>query len=510
MTQMEETRVRTVVPLLYHLLNAPELNCLSWPKFRVLWNVMAKDAAKGLQDPRLARVQVSQATYKRWLAGTHVPRGDLCTILEFFFGKSVETLLQLVPVRDIVRPRPLDRRTLTAARSLGDYTWSTSRHVPGEPDAGIFGSWELAGGRHFDGTSIGVQIYEAEPRGDVMEISSADLPHLETFVRSSRRGVILASPGAVGGSGLYVLDAALARQSLFVGQDPRVPLAYRLDDLLYAIIWALHVVDDGLLADDNPLSDRAEELRHYVNISNSAPPRSDMPDLSPIGAAWLGSSLCAQYIVRHLGDLTEVPAFWTREATGEECAPWLLFRHKHDYLQNVADRFAGPGSSLGRAFCVPESAVQSSESYERILLFLTIAMMEMYGVKVWLTPEQEYQEVEGFVLARNQAILANWVREESVWRVATTSARREVAPYQEVIGHVRAHSLVDGPTPEARLQALADYLDLDWTWLTGRCHDLAEEGLTSMLRPRSRLLTLKALDQTLRYIGRLGSLNDGR
>ncbi|TGB15544.1 transcriptional regulator, XRE family protein [Streptomyces sp. MZ04] len=510
MTQPVESRARSVVPLLYHLLDAPELNCASPNKLRVLWPIMAEDAARALQEPRLARVRPSTATYKRWLAGTHIPRGDLRTILEAYFGKKVEALFQLVPARDIVRPRPLDRRTRTAVRQSLDYTWPTSRHVPGEPDAGIFGSWELTGGRHFDGTSIGVQIYEAEPRGDVMEISSADLPHLETFVRSSRRGVILASPGAAGGSGLYVMDAALARQDLFVGQDPRVPLAYQLDDLVYAMIWALHVMDDGLLADDNPLSDRAEQLRHYVRISNSAPPRSEMPDLSPIGAAWLGSSLCAQYIVRHLGDLPEVPAFWTREATGEECAPWLLFRHKHDYLQKVADRFAGPGSALGRAFCVPESVVRSSEVYERILLFLAIAMMEMYGVKVWLSAEQEFQEVEGFVLARNQAILANWVREESVWRVATTSTRREVAPYQEVIDHARAHSLVDGPTPTARLRALADYLGLDWTWLVGRCQDLAEEGLTRMLRPRSRLLTLTALDETLRFICMLGGPHDGR
>jgi hypothetical protein len=85
-----------------------------------------------------------------------------------------------------------------------------------------------------------------------------------------------------------------------------------------------------------------------------------------------------------------------------------------------------------------------------------------------------------------------------------------VAPYQEVIGHARAHSLIDGPTPTARLQALADYLELDWNWLTGRSRGLAEEGLTSMLRPRSRLLTLKALDQTLRFIGRLSSPYDGR
>ncbi|MFJ1551633.1 hypothetical protein [Streptomyces sp. NPDC088246] len=46
--------------------------------------------------------------------------------------------------------------------------------------------------------------------------------------------------------------------------------------------------------------------------------------------------------------------------------------------------------------------------------------------------------------------------------------------------------------------------------MSGRCQGLAEEGLTSMLRPRSRLLTLKALDQTLRFIGRLGSPYDGR
>ncbi|WEH37865.1 transcriptional regulator, XRE family protein (plasmid) [Streptomyces sp. AM 4-1-1] len=509
MTHSEGSQTRTVVPLLFHLLDAPELNCASPTKFRVLWPIMAEDAAKALQEPRLARVRPSPATYKRWLAGTHIPRGDLRTILEAYFGKKAEALFQLVPIRDFVHPRPLDRRTRTAVRTL-DYTWPTSRHVPGDPDAGIFGNWELAGGRHFDGTSIGVQIYEAQPRGDVMKISSADLPHLETFVRSSRRGVILASPGAAGGSGLYVMDAALARQNLAVGQDSRVPLAYELDDLVYAIIWALHVMDDGLLADDNPLFDRAEQLRHYVRISNSAPPRSEMPDLSPIGAAWLGSSLCAQFIVRHLGDLPEVPAFWTREATGEECAPWLLFRHKHDYLQNVADRFAGPGNALGRAFCVPESVVRSSETYERILLFITIAMMEMYGVKVWLTAEPEYQEVEGFVLASHRAILANWVRGESVWRVATTSARREVAPYQEVIGYARAHSLVDGPTPAARLAALADYLDLDWTWLTGRGRSLAEEGLTGMLRPRSRLLTLSALDRTLCFLGRLGGPADNR
>ncbi|MFJ8752188.1 transcriptional regulator, XRE family protein [Streptomyces sp. NPDC102441] len=503
---MTQPQTRT---LLHHLLEAPEVNGASWPRFRVLWRHMAGDAAKELLEPKLANVRASESTYRRWLAGTHLARGDTATILEWYFGKSAEALAQPVPVREIVRPRPLDRRTRTAARAL-DYTWPTSRHVPGEPDVGVHGTWELAGGRHFDGTTIGVQLYEAQPRGDMVEVSETDLPHLRSFVRSSRRGVMLASLGAAGGKGLYVMDAALARQSLVAGQDPRVPLAYQLDDLTYAIVWAMHVLDDGLLADDHPLSDRADELRHYVKISNSAPPRTDMPDLSPVGAAWLGSSLCAQYIVRHLDDLSDVPAFWTREATGEECAPWLFFRHKHDYLQSVASRFAGPASPLGRAFCVPEAAVRSTEPYERVLLFLTVAMMEMHGIKVWISSAPEYTQTEGFVLAQDRAILANWVREESVWRVATTSARRDVAPYQEAIEHARAHSLVDGQTPADRLQALAAYLGLDWRWLVSRCRTLGEEGLSSMLRPRSRLLTLQALDQTLRFLGAVGRQNSGR
>ena len=123
--ESRESRARTVVPLLYHLLDAPELNCASPNKFRVLWPIMAEDAAKALQEPRLTRVRPSPATYKRWLAGTHIPRGDLRTILESYFGKKVEALFQIVPVRDFVRPRPLDRRTRTAP-----YAQATATTVP--------------------------------------------------------------------------------------------------------------------------------------------------------------------------------------------------------------------------------------------------------------------------------------------------------------------------------------------------------------------------------------------
>ncbi|MHC3394759.1 hypothetical protein ACLQ2E_35705, partial [Streptomyces lavendulocolor] len=122
---------------------------------------------------------------------------------------------------------------------------------------------------------------------------------------------------------------------------------------------------------------------------------------------------------------------------------------------------------------------------------------------VWITSDPAYAQTEGFVLARDRAILANWVREDSVWRVATTSAVQDVAPYREAIAHAQAHSIVDAPTPAARLQALAEYLELDWTWLVARCRALGESGISGMLRPRSRHLTLTVVDQTLRFLGAL-------
>ncbi|MGZ2358479.1 transcriptional regulator, XRE family protein [Streptomyces sp. 372A] len=490
--------------LLQHLLETtPRLNGTTWPRFQVLWGRMATEAAQGLGLPKLAQVRVSRSTYIRWLSGAQVAKGDTAVVLEWYFGKSAAELARPIPRRAIVRPSPLSQSTLTAATRALDYTWDTSRYVPGEPNTGVIGTWELAGGRHFDGTTLGLQLYEATPDGDQVQLQEADLPHLESFVRSSRRRAILASLGAAGETGMYLLDAAHARQALTAGRVPRIPSAYQLDDLTFALARALYVLDDGMLADDLPLSDRADELGYYVKTGDSAPPKSDMPELSPAGAAWLGSTLCAQYITRRLDELPAVPVFWTREATGEECAPWLLFRHKHEYLQAVASRFAGAASPPGRAFCVPEQAVRSTESYERILLLLTVAMMEMHRIKVWITSDPAYAQTEGFVLAGDRAILANWIREDSVWRVATTSAAQNVAPYQKAIAHAQAHSIVDGPTPAARLQALAEYLELDWTWLVTRCRALGASGITGMLRARSRHLTLTALDQTLRFVGAL-------
>ncbi|MET8824303.1 hypothetical protein ABZX40_07040 [Streptomyces sp. NPDC004610] len=340
---------------------------------------MAADAARDLGQPAPAKIQVTENTYRRWLAGTHVARGGPRQILEHYFKehhfkKDVHAPRQIVPAREIVRPRPPDGRPRTLARQL-DYSWPTSRHIPGDPDAEIPGTWDLAGGARWQGTSIGLHIYEAHPAEGTAAITRADLPHLDGFVRFSRRGVILAFLGAHGGSDLYALDSAHARRDLATGQDPRIPPAYRLDDLTCAFAWALHVLDDGLLADDGPLSEQAGDLPHYVELSsplhNPAPPLSGMPDLSPVGAARLGSSLCPRYITRHLGHRSETPAFWTGEASGEECAPWLLFAHQHAYLEDIAARFASPGGRTGSCF---DNA--AAESFRAVL-------KEDVGTRFW-------------------------------------------------------------------------------------------------------------------------------
>ncbi|MGI9098102.1 MAG: hypothetical protein ACR2H2_06355 [Solirubrobacteraceae bacterium] len=119
------------------------------------------------------------------------------------------------------------------------------------------------------------------------------------------------------------------------------------------------------------------------------------------------SAFCARHILRNFGRLGDLPLFWTREQRGEEACAWLLFAHKLAYLQ-ATRRYMG-SASMVRVFCVPERAVRDSPTFERILLFLAVALMEAYGVQVQVCTEPEYSDVEGFVLVPPRcAIVATW------------------------------------------------------------------------------------------------------
>lgn len=180
------------------------------------------------------------------------------------------------------------------------------------------------------------------------------------------------------------------------------------------------------------------------------------------------------------------------QEAGQEACTWLLFSHKLAYLRATSRYFGS--TPMVRMFCVPERAVRDSPPFERILLFLAVALMEAHGVHVHVCTEQEYSDLDGFVLAPGRAIVATWVRADSMWHVDTTVQRPVLASYAEASGHAAAHSAIAATSSTGRLAAFADYLELDLPWLSRRCATLAYHGCGDLIRPRSRLLTLTGLE----------------
>jgi hypothetical protein len=197
---------------------------------------------------------------------------------------------------------------------------------------------------------------------------------------------------------------------------------------------------------------------------------------------------------------TAFPVFWTREQTGSQASPWLLFEHKHAYLRATRDRFHD--TALSRMFCIPHRAVAGSPVFERILLLLSIALMEATGIHVKVCDDPACADVEGFVLSgHHQAIIANWVRGDGIWHVDTARRASVLSDFREASGHVSTRSIIDAPSPGQRLQAMAHYLDLNWPWLQARCHQLAQTGTTGLLRPRSRHIATTGVDAACAFIG---------
>lgn len=106
-----------------------------------------------------------------------------------------------------------------------------------------------------------------------------------------------------------------------------------------------------------------------------------------------------------------------------------------------------------------------------------------------------YSDVEGFALGgQGQAIIANRVRGEGIWHVDSARRPSVLSDFREASGYASAHSVIDAPSPAARLRATADYLGIDWPWLQGRCQQLAQAGTTALLRPCSRHISTAGAD----------------
>ncbi|MEU5599195.1 helix-turn-helix transcriptional regulator [Streptomyces sp. NPDC020298] len=383
-------------------------------------------------------------------------------------------------------------------------SWSGLRLSRPAPEFGVDWHALLPGGRSMLGSQLSLQIHPARVEAGRVIVSVPDQRRAEEFLTRPHRGLLVGAVDAEGISKFYVLDRRAAQAKLTRNGgvcEVTAPTAYELDDLTYGIVWAVSNYDDALQADDQALSETRSDLRAYERLSASAVSREAAPGLNPVAHMWLGSDFCARHILRALPDLPTLPAFWTREQRGEEASAWLIFDHKFPYLRETTKAL---GSTSTRAFCIPENVVRSSPRYERILLFLAVALMESLGIHAQFTADPAYEAVEGFVVAPDkEAVIANWVRGEGMWHVDVTARSSVVREFTIAARDVDADSITAAPTAAGRLRALAQYLELPWSWLIERCGQLARYGSSGLIQSRSRLVSAAGVDAACAYVGSL-------
>ena len=369
---------------------------------------------------------------------------------------------------------------------------------------------EFPAGRLLDGGQLVAAVHPLAPAADggaAVPVADLRLGALKSMRHSVLIGVD--QHGHDDMPRLRVLNLARVRQEICrTGDIPSmvsIPRACALDDLSYAIMWATAAIDDALLADDSELDERQRELLAYEHVPESAISAASAAGLSSAARMWLGSSFCARHILRNLADPDAVPVFWTREQTGEEACTWLLFRHKYAYLKRISDTFgADPDQSLIRGFCIPERVVAILPVCERILLLLAVAMMESLGISVKVYTEPDLADADGFVLLPGKrAVIATWVRAEGIWHAGIAS---DLGSFGEITGQMNAHALTGDATPAGRLRVLADYLALDWDWLTRRCAELAGAGCSVLIQPHSRLLSTAGIDAAMRFLASMSAV----
>lgn len=367
--------------------------------------------------------------------------------------------------------------------------------------------WELRlpGGRVFGDSAMQAQLVSATwSDRNLVVVVGDQAGDPDRVVPYGQRSLVLASlPLALGRPSYLVIDRRVARQQLRSG-SVTVPGAFALDELTLGILWALTSFDDALLGDDVELAECQRLVRADVVSPETSLPHELLSELSPATCGWLGSDSCARFILQATENFSSRPVFWTREQRGEEAASWLFFRHKLDYLRLTRHRFGSTFDPQVRNFCIPEDAIRNSFYAERLLMLLAAALMEAFGIRVQVSTDPALSTVDGFVLAPTErAVIATWVRTDGRWHVDSTTSRSVLANFAEVIGHAQAHRIQDGANPVTRLSALADYLDLDWTWVTRWCRELSPHTCAHFARPRSRLLSTEGVDTACRFLGGL-------
>ncbi|MEV0291146.1 hypothetical protein AB0H36_44045 [Kribbella sp. NPDC050820] len=322
---------------------------------------------------------------------------------------------------------------------------------------------------------------------------------LESLRRPDQRSMVLAVDHE---DNYYISDGRrfAGRVDRRIGPQP-LPAANLIDDLTIGIIWAVVNTDTALLADDAQLEVSQQRLAHYEQRLTSEAPLHEVPALNKVSRRWLGSRFCAGHVTRHLDLLHGSSLFWIREQRGEEAASWLIAAHKYEYLRHISR--ALPGARRG--FCIPESEVAASPRYERVVLLLTMALVEAFGITVQVSAEPDHADVESFVLA-DDAIVADWLGSSGLWYVDVGAPPPRMSIYREIDNHLSAKPMAPQTTSAGRLEAIADYLDVPWPWFRNRCEQLAASGVDDIAHPRSRLLSTRGLSAAVRFVAYVDTL----
>lgn len=135
--------------------------------------------------------------------------------------------------------------------------------------------------------------------------------------------------------------------------------------------------------------------------------------------------------------------------------------------------------------------------------------MESFGIRTHISGEPEYSVLDGFVRQRRRrAIVANWVGAEGVWYVDSIGSGARLAEFDDATQYAQAHSITSAETSRARLGRLAEYLGLDLRWLSDRCRQLGEYGVSPLIQPRSRLLSIDGIQRACACLGQLSGLQE--
>lgn len=385
--------------------------------------------------------------------------------------------------------------------------WPGSRILRSEADIlNRAGTLHLPGGRSFAGATTGLELRSAAHVAGFFVYLDGE-PERERGSLFPGHHLVFAELRSPDSLSYFAMDRSAIHGTCTSAAPERrmaIPVAYELDNLTYAGLWALTNMDEQLLLDDTVLDQAYKRSRQGLWTARVEVFREEVPDLGGVSQMWLGSQFCAHHITAHLQTLNEVPAFWTREQRGEEASSWLLFKHKLDYLRTTTTAYRESSTRPVRAFCIPETEVIQSAPTERILLLLSAALMEAHGVTIQILSDSGYSQVPGFVHAdASPSLIATWARADEVWHVDVTTKnahRRELA---DTLRAASSSSVVEALTPARRLETFTHYLGLDWRWLRRRCAQMAHAGWSGLIQPRSRLLSVAGLDLACRFLARM-------